>query len=107
MKPKLFALALIFCFALGGKALAFNFTDVWPGSYCFEAVVWAVENGITNGTGNGTFAPNNPCTQGQFLLFLWRAGAWHCQSFQQQHKWNLLQACALGLSARGGFRLFI
>lgn len=73
MKPKLFALALIFCFALGGKALAFNFTDVWPGSYCFEAVVWAVENGITNGTGNGTFAPNNPCTQGQFLLFLWRA----------------------------------
>ena len=72
MKPKLFALTLIFCFALSGKALAFNFTDVWPGSYCFEAVVWAAENGITNGTGDGSFAPNKPCTQGQFLLFLWR-----------------------------------
>ncbi len=39
MKPKLFALTLIFCFALSGKALAFNFTDVWPGSYCFEVMV--------------------------------------------------------------------
>ncbi len=72
MKPKLFTLALIFCFVFCDKAVAFNFTDVWPGSYCFEAVVWATENGITNGTGDGIFEPNKPCTQGQFLLFLWR-----------------------------------
>ncbi|MGM9619226.1 MAG: S-layer homology domain-containing protein [Oscillospiraceae bacterium] len=50
------------------------FTDVKAGSYCCEAVLWAVENGITNGTGDGTiFSPNATCTRGQIVTFLWRA----------------------------------
>ena len=50
------------------------FIDVEAGSYCYEAVLWAVENGITNGTGDGTtFSPNATCTRGQIVSFLWRA----------------------------------
>ena len=50
-----------------------NFTDVAPGSYCYEAVKWAVANGITNGTDATHFSPNAGCTRGQVVTFLWRA----------------------------------
>ena len=50
-----------------------SFTDVAPGSYCYEAVKWAVANGITNGTDATHFSPNAGCTRGQVVTFLWRA----------------------------------
>ena len=49
------------------------FTDVQPGAYCYDAVGWAVEQGITNGTTDTTFSPNQPCTRAQIVTFLWRA----------------------------------
>ena len=47
--------------------------DVLPGSYCYDAVAWALENGITNGLADGTFGVNNTCTRGQSVTFLFRA----------------------------------
>lgn len=49
------------------------FTDVKPGEYYYEAVLWAVENGITTGVSETSFAPNDSCTRGQVVTFLWRA----------------------------------
>lgn len=51
------------------------FVDVPEGSYYEEAVNWAVEKGITNGVSSDMFAPNDPCTRGQIVTFLWRAMA--------------------------------
>ena len=48
-------------------------TDVLPGSYCYDAVAWAIENGITNGFADGTFGVDNTCTRGQIVTFLYRA----------------------------------
>ena len=50
-----------------------SFTDVSSGSYCYDAVQWAVANGITNGTDATHFSPNAGCTRGQVVTFLWRA----------------------------------
>ena len=50
-----------------------SFTDVSSDSYCADAVKWAVENGVTNGTTAATFSPNAACTRGQIVTFLWRA----------------------------------
>ena len=50
------------------------FTDVKAGSFCYDAVLWAVEQGITNGTGDGTtFSPNAACNRAQIVAFLWRS----------------------------------
>ena len=49
------------------------FYDVPNGAYYYDAVKWAVNNGITGGVGNSLFAPNQPCTRGQIVTFLWRA----------------------------------
>lgn len=49
------------------------FYDVPNGAYFYEAVKWAVENGITTGVGNDLFAPEQPCTRAQIVTFLWRA----------------------------------
>ena len=49
-----------------------TFSDVPSGAYYAEAVRWAVEQGVTNGTGNGTFQPNGSCTRAQLAAFLWR-----------------------------------
>ena len=49
------------------------FSDVAPGSYCYDAVLWAVENGITDGTSPTTFSPDRVCTRAQIVTFLWRA----------------------------------
>ena len=48
------------------------FTDVKPSDYYYKAVLWAVENGITNGTSKTTFSPNQVCTRAQIVTFLWR-----------------------------------
>ena len=47
--------------------------DILPGSYCYDAVAWALENGITNGLADGTFGVNSTCTRGQSVTFLYRA----------------------------------
>lgn len=49
------------------------FADVAIGSYCDQPVRWAVEEGVTTGTGANSFSPEQTCTQGQILTFLWRA----------------------------------
>ena len=52
---------------------AMPFTDVPVGSYYYDAVLWAVENGITKGTSDTTFSPNMTCTRAQIVTFLWRS----------------------------------
>ena len=49
------------------------FTDVPAGSYYYNAVLWAVENGITKGTSDTAFSPDASCTRAQVVTFLWRA----------------------------------
>jgi uncharacterized repeat protein (TIGR02543 family) len=48
------------------------FTDVEEGSYYYKAVLWAYENGITKGTSDTTFSPDDTCTRAQVVTFLWR-----------------------------------
>ena len=50
-----------------------EFRDVPTDSYYANAVAWAVENGVTNGIGNGLFGPDNSCTRAQIVTFLFRA----------------------------------
>ena len=52
---------------------AMPFTDVPVGSYYYDAVLWAVENGITKGTSDTTFSPNTTCTRAQIVAFPWRS----------------------------------
>ena len=49
------------------------FADVPAGSYYYDAVLWAVENGITKGTSDTTFSPNMTCSRAQIVTFLWRS----------------------------------
>ena len=49
------------------------FRDVRPGDYCYDAVCWAVEQGITGGTGNGAFSPDLVVTRAQAVALLHRA----------------------------------
>ena len=49
------------------------FYDVPNNAYFYEAVKWAVKNGITTGVGDNLFAPEQPCTRAQIVTFLWRA----------------------------------
>ncbi|MBP3485852.1 MAG: S-layer homology domain-containing protein, partial [Oscillospiraceae bacterium] len=51
------------------------FTDVAEGAYYYDAVQWAVGQGITKGTTETTFSPGNTCTRAQIVTFLWRAFA--------------------------------
>ena len=55
------------------KSTGHNFTDVKAGSYYEQAVLWAVENGITVGTSSTTFSPDATCTRAQAVTFLYRA----------------------------------
>ena len=50
-----------------------NFLDVKQGDYYYDAVKWAVEKGITEGTSATTFSPGASCTRAQMVTFLWRA----------------------------------
>lgn len=50
-----------------------SFSDVSVNSYYADAVAWAIRKGVTNGTGNGRFSPNAPCTRAQIVTFLYRA----------------------------------
>ena len=55
------------------KSGAMPFTDVKASSYYETAVLWAVENGITNGTTATTFSPEQNCSRAQIVTFLWRS----------------------------------
>ena len=57
------------------KTTARPFNDVSPGMYYEKAVLWAVEEGITNGTSTTTFSPDDNCTRAQIVTFLYRAAA--------------------------------
>ncbi len=50
-----------------------SFDDVIPGTFYYDAVMWAVKNNITKGTGASTFSPGDVCTRFQIVTFLWRA----------------------------------
>ena len=58
----------------GGKPVSntIAFTDVKADAYYAESVQWAVENGITNGTGDNKFSPDATCTRAQMVTFLYR-----------------------------------
>jgi hypothetical protein len=49
------------------------FEDVSEGAYFYKAVLWAAENGITSGYPDGRFGPNDSCTRGQIVTFLYRS----------------------------------
>ncbi len=55
------------------KPLTERFDDVSADAYYGDAVLWALANGVTNGMGDGRFAPDEPCTRAQIAAFLWRA----------------------------------
>lgn len=55
------------------KSGAMPFGDVAADAYYHDAVLWAVENGITKGTSDTTFSPDVKCTRAQIVTFLWRA----------------------------------
>lgn len=75
------SLALIFTLALFVPSYAAEsetlasqgFDDIAPGSWCDEAARWAVEKGITNGTGGNNFSPTRTCSRAEIITFLWRA----------------------------------
>ena len=61
------------CTRCGAEAEV-SFTDVPTDAFFYEPVIWAVEQGITNGYGSAdTFAPDVTCNRGQVATFLWRA----------------------------------
>ena len=55
------------------KSAVMPFADVKAGSYYYDAVLWAVENGITKGTGDTMFSPDATCSRAQIVTFLWRS----------------------------------
>ena len=54
-------------------ARGLTFTDVSPNAYYYDAVAWAVEKGVANGTGDATFTPDRTVSRGEMITFLWRA----------------------------------
>lgn len=55
------------------NAMLNYFVDVKANDYFYDAVLWAAQKGITSGTDNEHFSPNQPCTRAQIVTFLWRA----------------------------------
>lgn len=49
------------------------FYDVAPSAYCYGSILWARDSGIAGGTGSRRFSPDDTCTRGEVLTFLWRA----------------------------------
>lgn len=67
----------VFLYRANGSKAANNqgnqFSDVAEGSYYYDAVLWAAENGVTAGTSAATFSPDVVCTRAQIVTFLFRA----------------------------------
>lgn len=55
-----------------GDAVEIKFSDVEPGSYYEDAIQWAASTGVTTGIGDGKFGPENSCTRGQVVSFIYR-----------------------------------
>ena len=70
-------MAAFLCRMAGGKPSGGSaaFSDVAKGAYYADAVQWAAENGISEGTGNNRFSPDAACTRGQIVTFLYRCFA--------------------------------
>lgn len=68
------AQVVTFLWRANGQPAAWNsgFTDVSADAYYAKAVAWAVQNGITTGTGSGVFSPDAACTRAQIVTFLYR-----------------------------------
>ena len=60
-------------FVRTGETADLPFVDVPASAYYYDAVAWAVDEGVTGGTTATTFSPNNACTRAQMVTFLWRA----------------------------------
>ena len=60
-------------FAKVSEQPGISFDDVSTSAYYYDAVKWAVENGVTEGTSATTFSPDASCTRAQMVTFLWRA----------------------------------
>ena len=78
MKKRLIALLLMLCLLtsmlpVSVQAVDIPFTDVSTGRFYYDAVLWAVENGVTAGTSATTFSPDANCSRSQVVTFLWRA----------------------------------
>lgn len=77
MKKRVFSLCLALALCLGlslpAAAAAIPFTDVQETSPYYDAILWAAETGVTNGTSASAFSPDAPCTRAQLAAFLWRA----------------------------------
>ena len=71
---KLLSLLLVLCMLSGITPTAFAahspFSDVTETDYFYQPILWAVENNITSGIGDGQFAPMRNCTRGQVVTFL-------------------------------------
>lgn len=63
------------------------FTDVKESDYYYKPILWAVEQGITNGTSAATFSPAQKCTSAHILTFLWRAMGEPFQLGSGEHQW--------------------
>ena len=78
------AQVVTFLWAANGKPMPETtdnpFTDIKEGDWYYNAVLWAVENGITGGTSEHTFSPNATCTRAQIATFLWAAQGKHAVS---------------------------
>lgn len=86
------------------------FTDAKTNSWYFKAVLWAVENGITNGTSANTFSPDGSVTRGQMMAFLYRtmgepgktgAGSWYADAESWARQSGLLDCTAAAYSTNG------
>ena len=78
MKKRLIALLLMLCLLtsmlpVSVQAVDIPFTDVPTGRFYYDAVLWAVENGVTAGTSATTFSPDANCSRSQVVTFLYRA----------------------------------
>ena len=60
------------CFSITASAADAAFTDVKEGDYYYDAVQWAYRESITTGTTETAFSPEDPCTRGQIVTFLYR-----------------------------------
>lgn len=72
---RLLSLLLALCMMLGVMPTAFAHAEGEEDTYYYDAVLWAIENGITNGTSADSFSPNARCTRAQIVTFLFRCMA--------------------------------
>ena len=92
------------------KSIVNSFTDVKSSDYFYKAVLWAVEQGITKGTGSSTFSPEGNVTRGQMVTFLYRtmgepektgSGAWYTDAENWANHQNLLIGTAISYATNG------